>query len=107
MINVALFDNITRQKSYTARPEQRGFQVVACARWCTGSAGQRRHPGAQGRIQPFNIRGLDAVQHDLRHLHDRFSLGQMDMRLSPCDTDQPSTDPLLDDMQDVQILLDT
>src|SRR5829696_6587033 len=49
---------------HAARPEQRRFQPVTRTRWRARAPDQGGHPRAQGRIQPLDIRRVDAAQID-------------------------------------------
>ena len=89
---------------HTAGPEQRRFQLVACARWRSRPSHQGWHPRAQGRIQSLDIRRIDPAQLDLRLLHQHFGPRQTPMRQPARDAEEPPADPALYHLHDVQIL---
>ena len=57
---------------HAAGPEQGRLELFTCARWPPRAPHQGRHPSSQRRVQPLDIRGVDAPQPHLRHLHQLF-----------------------------------
>jgi hypothetical protein len=87
-------------------PKQCRFQLDARTRWRARAPHQSWHPGAQRRIQPLDIRGVDAAHLNLCCLHQSLGSHQAAMRQPSRDALQPSASPLLHDLHDVQVLPD-
>ena len=84
-------------------PEQRRFQLNSVARWPPHAAYQGWYPRPQRRIQPLDIRRIDAADRDLCLLNQRFGLLQAATRQPTRDAEQPPPNLVLDHLNDMQI----
>ena len=87
----------------TPRPEHRRLQMEPMTGWHAGTTGQRRYPGTEGRIQSFDVGGVENAQLCLRPAKNLLGRHPMTQTKAAFDGYQAATDFVFDHLHQMDL----